>query len=56
MRERAAAVVRDLLARVPAGSIRAAFAGGSVGRGEVWSSSRNGTWRAVTGTGYFSVA
>ena len=43
MRERAAAVVRDLLARVPAGAIRAAFAGGSVGRGEVWSSSRNGT-------------
>jgi len=43
MRERAAAVVSDLLARVPAGSIRAAFAGGSVGRGEVWSSSRNGT-------------
>src|SRR5262245_64714680 len=43
MRERAAAAVRDLMARVPAGSVRAVFAGGSVGRGEVWSASRDGT-------------
>ena len=43
MRERAAAAVRELVARVPAGSIRAVFAGGSVARDEVWSASRNGT-------------
>lgn len=43
MRERAAAAVRDLIGRVPAGSIRAVFAGGSVGRGEVWSAARDGT-------------
>jgi hypothetical protein len=42
MRERAAVAVRDLVARVPAASIRAVFAGGSVGRGEVWSASRDG--------------
>ncbi|HEU4928717.1 MAG TPA: hypothetical protein VFU38_02720 [Candidatus Krumholzibacteria bacterium] len=42
MRERAASAVGELVARVPAGVIRAAFAGGSVGRGEVWSASRNG--------------
>ncbi len=42
MRERAAAAVQELSARVPAGSIRAAFVGGSVARGEVWSASRNG--------------
>jgi hypothetical protein len=42
MRERAAAAVRELLARVPAGSVRAVFVGGSVGRGEVWSASRAG--------------
>lgn len=29
-------VARELVARAPAGSIRAVFAGGSVGRGEVW--------------------
>lgn len=42
MRERAAAVARDLVTRVPAASIRAVFAGGSVGRGEVWSASHDG--------------
>jgi hypothetical protein len=37
MHERAAEAVRNLVSRVPAGAIRAAFAGGSVGRNEVWS-------------------
>ena len=37
MQERAANATRELLARSPSGSVRAVFAGGSVGRGEVWS-------------------
>ena len=37
MQERAATATRELLARAPSGSVRAVFAGGSVGRGEVWS-------------------
>ena len=37
MQERAATVTRELLARAPAGAVRAIFAGGSVGRDEVWS-------------------
>lgn len=36
MQERAATATRELLSRVPAGSVRAVFAGGSVGRDEVW--------------------
>lgn len=42
MRERAAGVVRDLLVRAPANSVRSAFAAGSVGRDEVWSETRDG--------------
>lgn len=37
LHERAEGAVRELVARAPGGSIRAAFAGGSLGRGEVWS-------------------
>jgi hypothetical protein len=37
MQERAASATRELVARSPSGSVRAVFAGGSVGRGEVWS-------------------
>ncbi len=37
MHERAERAVRELVSRAPAGSIRAAFTGGSVGRDEVWS-------------------
>lgn len=36
MHRRSEDLVRELVARAPAGSVRAVFAGGSVGRGEVW--------------------
>jgi hypothetical protein len=36
-RRRASAIARELVDRAPAGSILAIFAGGSLGRGEVWS-------------------
>lgn len=38
MKLRASEAAREFLGRVPEGSVRAVFAGGSVGRGEVWSS------------------
>ncbi len=43
MQERAARVARDVVSRAPSGSVRAVFAGGSVGRGEVWSLARGST-------------
>ena len=41
--ERARAITRELVARAPAGSIACIFAGGSLGRGEVWAAEFDGT-------------
>lgn len=41
-RERTSAIARELVERAPAGSIACIFAGGSLGRGEVWASEADG--------------
>lgn len=42
-RERAAVLARALVSHAPAGSIASIFAGGSLGRGEVWAAEIDGT-------------
>ncbi len=56
LRERATDVVRDLLSRAPAGSIRAAFAAGGVGRGEAWSETRDGVLAIFSDVDVYVVA
>jgi len=41
-RDRALALARELVARAPQGSIASIFAGGSLGRGEVWAAENDG--------------
>ena len=55
-RDRAAALARELVARAPEGSIAVIFAGGSLGRGEVWASQVDGCLEVYSDVDLYVVA
>lgn len=55
-RERALAIARELAARAPEGAIATIFAGGSLGRGEVWSADVDGRTEVYSDVDLYVVA
>src|SRR5262245_6389688 len=55
-RERAAILAREIVSRAPAGSIAGIFAGGSLGRGEVWAAEIDGVTEVYSDIDLYVVA
>lgn len=55
-RERAALLARELVSHAPAGSIASIFAGGSLGRGEVWAAAIDGKLEVYSDIDLYVVA
>src|SRR5262245_42285509 len=55
-RERAALLAREIVSRAPAGSIASIFAGGSLGRGEVWAAEIDGALEIYSDIDLYVVA